>query len=102
MTIVIRGTLPVRPEMRDEAIAAFIAVSEGSESESGCQTYRFSEDVREANTFIITEHWDDDVALAGHFQTPHMAAFTAVVPTLLAGVPDVVKYEVSSFGPLHG
>jgi hypothetical protein len=31
-----------------------------------------------------------------------MAAFTAIVPTLLAGAPEVVKYEVSSFGPLHG
>lgn len=39
MTIVIRGTLPVRPDKRDEAIAAFIAVSEGSESEAGCQVY---------------------------------------------------------------
>ena len=53
MTIVIRGTLPVRADKREEAIAAFIA-------------------------------------------------FTAVVGDLLAGAPDVVKYEVSSFGPLHG
>ena len=102
MTIVIRGTLPVRADKRDEAIAAFIAVSEGSESEAGCQVYRFSEDVREPNSFIITEHWDDEAALGGHFQTPHMAAFTSVVGDLLAGAPDVVKYEVSSFGPLHG
>ena len=102
MTIVIRGALPVRPDKRAEAIEAFIAVSEGSESETGCRTYRFSEDVREPNSFIITEHWDDEAALAGHFQTPHMAAFTAIVPTLLAGAPEVVKYEVSNFGPLHG
>ena len=102
MTIVIRGTLPVRADKRDEAIAAFIAVSEGSETETGCQVYRFAEDVREPNSFIITEHWDDEEALASHFQTPHMAAFTSVVGELLAGAPDVVKYQVSSFGPLHG
>lgn len=102
MTIVIRGSLPVRADKRDEAIAAFIAVSEGSEAEDGCQVYRFAEDVREPNTFIITEHWESEDALAGHFQTPHMAAFTGIVGDLLAGAPDVVKYEVSSFGPLHG
>ncbi|MEX1218240.1 MAG: putative quinol monooxygenase [Acidimicrobiales bacterium] len=102
MTIVIRGTLPVRADKREEAIAAFIAVSESSEAEAGCQAYRFAEDVREANSFIITEHWDDEAALAGHFQTPHMAQFSAVVGDLLAGAPEVLKYEVSSFGPLHG
>ena len=102
MTIVIRGSLPVRPDKRDEAIAAFIAVSEGSEAEEGCRVYRFAEDVREPNTFIITEHWDDEAALGGHFQTPHMVAFTAVIGDLLASAPDVVKYDVSSFGPLHG
>jgi hypothetical protein len=31
-----------------------------------------------------------------------MAAFTSIVGDLLAGAPDVVKYQVSSFGPLHG
>ena len=101
MTIVLRGSFPVRADKRDEAIAAFIAVSEGSESEAGCQILRISEDVREPNSFIIIEHWDDEDALAAHFQTPHMGAFTSVVGDLLAGAPDFMKYEVSSFGPLH-
>jgi quinol monooxygenase YgiN len=102
MTIVIRGALPIRPDKRAEAIAAFIAVSEGSEQEDGCVSYRFAEDVREPNRFLISEHWSDAEALAGHFETPHMAAFSSQVADLLAGAPEVLKYEVSSFGPLHG
>jgi quinol monooxygenase YgiN len=102
MTIVIRGVLPIRADKRDQAIAAFIAVSEGSEQEQGCAGYRFAEDVREPNRFLISEHWDDAEALAAHFSTPHMAVFTSQVGDLLAGAPEVLKYEVSSFGPLHG
>lgn len=102
MTIVIRGALPIRPDKRDEAIAAFIAVSEGSEAEEGCVAYRLSEDVREPNRFLISEHWTDAEALAGHFSTPHMVLFSSQVGDLLAGAPEVLKYEVSSFGPLHG
>ena len=102
MTIVIRGTLPVRADKRDEAIAAFIAVSEASEQEAGCTYYRFAADVREPDTFIITEHWDDEAAIASHFGTPHMATFTGQIGELLAGAPVVTKYVVESFGPLHG
>ena len=36
MTIVIRGVLPIRPDVRDEASDAFIAVSEGGETEPEC------------------------------------------------------------------
>jgi quinol monooxygenase YgiN len=102
MTIVIRGVLPIRPDRREEAIAAFIAVSEASEQEDGCVAYRISEDVREPNRFLISEHWDDADALLGHFSTPHMAAFSAAIGDLLAGAPEVLKYDVSSFGPLNG
>ena len=100
--IVISGTARIRPEAKAEAKAAAIAMAATSAAEPGCAAYELSELLTDPNTFRLFEQWDSAEALAAHFQTPHFAEFSRVLPGFLAAAPTFLRYEVASAGPLRG
>ena len=57
-----------RPLMR-QVVTATLA-------EPGCRTYSYAEDVTEPGLFRVFELWDSREALAAHFETPHMRAWS--------------------------
>ena len=77
--IMIGGDMKINPAHRDEAVHAMIAMNAASQAESGCITYEFSADLEAADTFHLFEIWENEEALAGHGQTPHMATFREVM-----------------------
>ncbi len=94
--IIVAGDVLVRADKREEALALAGWFAEQSELEGGCISYRFYTSIADPNVFHIFEEWETAVALATHFQTPHMAEFNAQLPNYLAGEPDVKEYEVSA------
>jgi len=94
--IVVAGTVAVRPETREDAVRAALAMARATTEEPGCISYRFFTDLTDPNTFLIFEEWASDEALAKHFQTPHMAAFQRELPRFLAGGLAIKRYEVAS------
>ena len=94
--IVIAGTIPVKPELREEAQQLAVWMGEETRKEAGCLTYRFYSDLADPNTFFIFEEWESDEALGRHFQTEHMKKFQQQAPTLLAGKVNAKKYAVES------
>jgi quinol monooxygenase YgiN len=65
-------------------------------AEAGCQTYSFSRDVSEPDRLVISERWDDQIALDAHFATPHMAAFNAVLGAAQVLAVDVKSYNLET------
>lgn len=98
--IVIAGTIPVKPECREEAYKLASMLEEASRKEAGCLTYTFHANRNDPNTFFIFEEWESDEALAKHFQTEHMKQFMQQAPRLLAGAVNAKKYVVTSATPL--
>ena len=92
--IVIAGTAKIKPEMRKMAVAAALEMVVASEKEAGCKSYRFYIELEDENTIFIFEEWENDEALAAHFETPHMATFRQKLPELLASEPQILQYEV--------
>ncbi len=45
------------------------------------------------NLFLFYEQYADDVALAAHGTTDHMKAFGGKIRDLLAGRPEIERYE---------
>lgn len=90
--IIISGVVQIKPEMRETAVSTALTVSDASEAEAGCITYRFYSDLRDPNTFFLYEEWESEEALAAHFTMPHMATFQAQLPSLLAGEPAIKRY----------
>lgn len=94
--IVIAGKVRIRPERRNDAIAAAVAMSVASEAEAGCIRYRFSADLRDPDIFYLFEAWESADALKGHGQTSHMAEFNRQLPDLIASKPELKRYEVAA------
>lgn len=94
--LIVAGRIQIRADRRDEAVAAAVKMMRATAQESGCRSYRFTSDLEDPNLFHLFEEWDDDAALAAHFQSPHMAEFNAVVPQLVAAPPSINRYEVGS------
>jgi quinol monooxygenase YgiN len=94
--LIVAGRVPVKAERRAEAVAAAVKMAKATQSEAGCRSYAFYSDLEDPNLFLIYEEWESDAALAAHFQTPHMAEFNAVIPSLVAGPPSINRYEVSA------
>lgn len=100
--IVISGIAKIRPELKAEAKAAALAISAQSTAEPGCRAYELSELLDDPYTFRLFEAWDSAEALAAHLATPHVAAFSKVLPGFLAAPPEFTRYEVAKAGPLGG
>jgi len=94
--IVVAGRVAVRPERREEAIQAALAMAGATRKEAGCLTYQFSADLADPNTILIFEEWESDEALARHFQTEHMRIFREGLTRFLAGAPSIKRYEIAS------
>lgn len=94
--IVVAGKVVVRPERREQAIRAALAMAEATRKEAGCLTYQFSADLADPNTILVFEEWESDEALTRHFQTEHMRTFRAGVVEVLAGAPSIKRYVVES------
>jgi quinol monooxygenase YgiN len=93
--LIVAGRVQIKGEHRAEAVAAATAMARATRAEPGCRAYAFYADLEDADTFLIFELWDDEAALMAHFQTPHMAAFNAVIPQFVAAPPAIDRYEVA-------
>lgn len=92
--IVVVGKAQTKPEVREEAIAACLRMSQLSEAEAGCITYQFYESLAEANTFFLFEEWETADALQAHLKQPHTTEFGTRLAHLLAGPMGVKQYEI--------
>ena len=66
--IVIAGTIPIKPERREEAKQLALQMAAATHAEAGCLTYQFYADLADPNTFFIFEEWESEEALQRHFQ----------------------------------
>lgn len=98
--IVIAGQFPIRPDRREEAVAAALEMAAATQQEPGCLRYDFHASLADPNLFLVFEEWETAVALAAHGQTPHMAVFRQKLPQLTAGRGWIKRYEVAAVGDL--
>src|SRR5262245_30272321 len=94
--IVIAGTIPIKPEQREEAKQLAQQMAAATHAEAGCITYQFYGDLADPNTFFIFEEWESEEALARHFQTEHMKNFQQQASKILAGPVKAKKYTIES------
>lgn len=94
--IIVHGTFPIKPELREEALELMRQMSVASRDEYGCVSYEFFMGISDPNTFLLFQEWDNVEALQGHFQTDHMEAFLKSLPDVLNGEVMTRRYEVRS------
>ena len=94
--IVVTATLPIDPEKRADALERISDLVEHCQDDDGTLEYRAATDVDDPNLIRFFECYEDEAALEAHTQTEHYQAFSAALPELLAGKPEITRYEVES------
>ncbi|WP_135820891.1 putative quinol monooxygenase [Halostella litorea] len=93
--IVVHAAFPIDPDHWDEAMDLVETLVAESNEEPGTIDYRATTDVVDENTIRFVERYEDGDAFESHIGTDHFQAFEDRLPDLLAGEPEVMRFEVS-------
>ena len=94
--LVVHATFPIDPDARDEALDHIKTLAEASRAEAGVIDYRVGADIDDPNVLRFLERYEDEAAFVAHTETDHFQSFEAALPDLLAGDPDVMRFDVES------
>ncbi len=94
--IIVHGIIPIKPNQRDKALSLAREMSDATRTENGCISYEFYVGLRDPNTLILLQEWENMDALAGHLRTEHMKVFLDELPDVLAGQVHTRRYAVQS------
>ena len=94
--LVVHATFPIDPDQREEAVDHMKTLAEQSREEDGIIGYRVAADVDDENLFRFFEQYDDEAAFGAHAESKHFAEFAEVLPELLAGEPEVTRFDVEA------
>jgi quinol monooxygenase YgiN len=75
---------------------ACLALIEPTRGEGGCINYDFHCSCDDGTLFMFYENWECKEALDKHLATPHLQAFLARVPDLVAEPAQIVLWEMLS------
>jgi quinol monooxygenase YgiN len=93
--LVVHATFPIDPDRREEALEMIETLAEHSRAEDGVIEYRAAVDAEDPNLLRFFERYEDEAAFGAHSETDHFGEFAAALPDLLAGEPEVVRFDVS-------
>jgi quinol monooxygenase YgiN len=92
--IIVHGSFPLNPELRDDALDMMRRMASASRAEFGCISYEFYVGLSDPNTLMLFQEWESVEALQDHFDTEHMEEFTKLLPSVLDGEVATRRYEV--------
>ncbi|MFC5134388.1 MULTISPECIES: putative quinol monooxygenase [Haloferacaceae] len=98
--IVLHAVFPIEADRLDEALDHARTLVEESNREDGTIEYRAATDVEDGTTLRFFEQYEDAAAFEAHTETDHFRAFEAALPDLLAGEPEVRRFDVESAAEL--
>ena len=91
--IIVTGSVKVRPDAVDDAVAVSLEHVRRSRSEPGCLLHSVHHDVEDPARLVFLEHWADRDALAAHFRVPASGDFVAALASLAVEPPTMEVYE---------
>ena len=92
--LLIVGTVRLPADKLDEARPIMARMLDASRAEAGCMEYAYAEDVIDRGLIHVKERWSGQVALAEHFNSPHIAEWRQAWPRLGIRDRDLWLYEV--------
>ena len=99
--ILVRFKVQCQPDKTEEVKAALEEVIAPSRALEGVISFDIGHDLADRHSFIATEVFDDEAALARQESLPEVSKALAVLEASLAAEPDATVFHVSSSAP-HG
>ena len=97
--IIITGSVQLRPEHRDHALALGIEHSARSRTEPGCVAHNCHIDAEDAQRIVFVEEWADMAAVKAHFAVPASGAFVRALGAMAVGAPVMRIFAAEEVGP---
>lgn len=97
--IVVRFKVACKPEVIEQAKAAFREVIPPSRNVAGVMHFDIGQDLHDPNCIIATEVFADRAALERQESLPAVQNIIARLPDFLAGQPEATIFHVSSSEP---
>jgi quinol monooxygenase YgiN len=94
--IAIIGQFDLHPEDADAAAELMRVMMTETQKENGCHHYAYSRDLATGARFQLSERWEDEAALAAHFQAAHMATYRAGMRQLRVFKRTVQRFDISN------
>lgn len=94
--IIVHGTIPLRPDCREQALTLAREMARATQAEVGCISYDFYVGLSDPNTLMLFQEWESMESLMGHFQTEHMDEFLKRLPEVVSGEITTRRYAVQS------
>jgi quinol monooxygenase YgiN len=63
-------------------------------TEPGCLSYQIAQDIRDENSVILDEDWENSQAVANHLSKPYYKAITDKMVNMHSSDPDIHQYNV--------
>ncbi|WFL77030.1 putative quinol monooxygenase [Altererythrobacter arenosus] len=90
--IIITGSVTLKPERREEAIALGLEHSQRSRTEPGCISHDCYITAGDPNRMHFFERWADAEAMKRHFAVPESGAFIRAVGAMASTPPEIAIY----------
>ncbi|MGZ4689071.1 MAG: putative quinol monooxygenase [Acidimicrobiia bacterium] len=85
---------PVRPEHADDWPSLMEEFTTATRAEPGNVCFDWYRSVEDPNMYVLVEAFRDGAAGEAHVSSDHFKQAMAVLPRLLADVPEIVNVEV--------
>lgn len=92
--IIVKGSIPVCREEREEAVALIRELADASRREKGCIAYEVYLSVDDPGTVVLWQQWTSVDALESHFASDHVDAFLDVIPDYIEGQVTSARFDV--------
>ena len=105
MTVIVAGSFVVAAADREAFLEGRRPAMEASRAEPGCLDYVFAADPLDPERVVLFERWADQAALDAHLAAMRErrssgTAPAAPAPRIEVRSSEILKYEISSSGPL--
>lgn len=98
--VAVMAELQFAPGTGARAAEALRELARKTSAEPGCRRYVAARDLGDPDRFHLSELWDDIGALADHFASSHMAAFSATARALGYAAPFLKRIAIAELGEL--
>jgi quinol monooxygenase YgiN len=85
---------PIRPKYADEFPKLIEEFTTATRAEPGNISFDWYRSVDDPNVYVLVEAFADREAGDAHVNSEHFKKATQILPTLFAGVPEIVNVEI--------
>ena len=93
--VIVTGSVVVRPDALEEAVALALEHVRRSRTEPGCLLHSVHHDVEDPNRLVFLEQWADRAALDAHFAVPASLDFVTRLSALAVEPPSMAIHETT-------